>query len=129
MDLLVQLLNIVAPPITFIIFIVLFPPFLVFKVASFVKRSLCAEDVAGKVVLITGASSGIGEHLAFEYARRGANLALVARRKDHLELVAAKASKLGSAKVITVQADVSKVGDCKRMVEETMEQFGKCKFH
>ncbi|KAF6161532.1 hypothetical protein GIB67_009411 [Kingdonia uniflora] len=43
-----------------------------------------AENVAGKVVLITGASSGIGEQKAYKYAKNGARLVLVARRKDCL---------------------------------------------
>ncbi|GJN21149.1 hypothetical protein PR202_gb08600 [Eleusine coracana subsp. coracana] len=46
------------------------------------------EDLRGKVVLITGASSGIGEELAYQYAEKGACLALVARRKQALDLVA-----------------------------------------
>ncbi|XP_011033351.1 PREDICTED: 11-beta-hydroxysteroid dehydrogenase-like 6 [Populus euphratica] len=79
-----KLLNIVFPLMIIISILVILPPYLVFKLLSYIKRSMFTENVAGKVVLITGASSGIGEGLAYEYARRGAGLALVARREDFL---------------------------------------------
>ncbi len=44
-------------------------------------------DFKSKVVLITGASSGIGKQTAIEFAKLGANIVLVARRKDKLEQV------------------------------------------
>ncbi len=44
-------------------------------------------DFKNKVVLITGASSGIGKQTAFEFAKLGANVILVARRKDKLQQV------------------------------------------
>ncbi|GAB2221371.1 hypothetical protein Drorol1_Dr00012547 [Drosera rotundifolia] len=83
------------------------------------------EKVAGKVVLITGASSGIGEHVAYEYARRGACLAFVARRKNLLQEVADRARYLESPDVIVIPADVSKVEDCKRFVDETVNHFAR----
>jgi len=72
--------------------------------------------VAGKVILITGASSGIGEYVAYEYAKRGARLALVARREDRLQAVADRARKLGSPEVVVVRADVSKVEELDHLV-------------
>uniref|UniRef100_A0A6N2NEU3 Uncharacterized protein n=1 Tax=Salix viminalis TaxID=40686 RepID=A0A6N2NEU3_SALVM len=92
---------------------------------SRIKRSINSEKVAGKVVLITGASSGIGEFLAYEYARRGACLALSARREERLRAVADKARELGSPDVIVVITDISKVEDCERFVNEAMNHFGK----
>lgn len=91
-------------------------------------RTVFSENVAGKVVLITGASSGIGENLAYEYARRGACLALCARREGILREVAEKALDLGSPEVISVPADVANIDDCKSFVEETVKRFGRCKF-
>ncbi|VVB00984.1 unnamed protein product [Arabis nemorensis] len=80
---------------------------------------------AGKVVLITGASSGIGEHVAYEYAKKGANLALVARREDRLEIVAETSRQLGSRDVLIICGDVTKVDDCMKFVHETISHFGK----
>nr|GEV50829.1 11-beta-hydroxysteroid dehydrogenase 1B-like [Tanacetum cinerariifolium] len=69
------------------------------------------EDVAGKVVLIVGASSGIGEHVAYEYAKRGACLVLAARRKHSLREVAGTAVSLGAPDAIAIRADVSNIED------------------
>ncbi|XP_011033350.1 PREDICTED: 11-beta-hydroxysteroid dehydrogenase-like 4A [Populus euphratica] len=117
-------LNIVFPLAMLILLLIILPPYLVFKLLSYIKRSIFSENVAGKVVLITGASSGIGEDLAYEYAVRGARLALVARREDRLRAVADKARNLGSPNVFHVRADVSKVEDCKRIIDETLNHFG-----
>ncbi|VAH47307.1 unnamed protein product [Triticum turgidum subsp. durum] len=63
------------------------PPYYVYRLTASFLGSVFPDSVSGKVVLITGASSGIGEHLAYEYAKRGANLALVARREASLREV------------------------------------------
>ncbi|KAF4377809.1 hypothetical protein G4B88_031475 [Cannabis sativa] len=57
------------------------------------------------------------------YGRRGACLALV-DIKDNLEEVKRKARKLGSPDVISIVADVTKVEDCKRFIDETVHHFG-----
>ncbi|NOZ04161.1 MAG: SDR family NAD(P)-dependent oxidoreductase, partial [FCB group bacterium] len=56
-------------------------------------------------VFITGASSGIGEHLAYAYARRGATIGLAARRIDRLSEIAGKCRELGG-KTFTYELDV-----------------------
>lgn len=68
-------------------------------------------------VLITGASSGIGEGLAREYARRGARLALVARRLERLEALANELRAAG-AEVSVHVGDVTIEGDIARVVKE-----------
>jgi short-subunit dehydrogenase len=68
-------------------------------------------------VFITGASSGIGAGLAREYARRGARLALLARRLDLLESLAAEVRSLG-AEVSVHQGDVTRDGDVARALDE-----------
>lgn len=59
-----------------------------------------------KVILITGASSGIGKQTAIEFAKRGANLILVARRKNKLELIANELEKFNIT-ILVCQCDVS----------------------
>jgi short-subunit dehydrogenase len=66
--------------------------------------------------------------LAYEYAVRGARLALVARREDRLRAVADKARNLGSPDVFQVRADISKVEDCRRIIDETLNHFGQRKY-
>ncbi|KAL9831535.1 putative 11-beta-hydroxysteroid dehydrogenase [Arabidopsis thaliana] len=116
MDMLHTILNFLLPLLT-ISFLVLFYPFyLLIKLASCLIKHLRFEDVAGKVVLITGASSGIGEHVAYEYAKKGTKLALVARRKDRLEIVAETSRQLGSGDVIIIPGDVSNVEDLDHLI-------------
>ena len=67
------------------------------------------------------------QQLAYEYASKGACLALTARGKNRLEEVAEIAREVGSPNVVTVHADVSKPDDCRRIVDETISHFGRCK--
>ncbi|XP_054804464.1 11-beta-hydroxysteroid dehydrogenase A-like [Prosopis cineraria] len=125
MDLIHTFLNLVAPPFTFFSLALLLPAYWALKFFLCTLNSIFAENPAGKVVLITGASSGIGEYLAYEYGKRGARLALSARRENALGEVADRARDCGSPDVIIISADVSKVEDCSRMVDETVSHFGR----
>jgi hypothetical protein len=69
----------------------------------------------GKTVVITGASSGIGRAAALEFARRGANVVLAARRREKLDAVAAECRALG-VQATPVATDVSVRDDCERMI-------------
>ncbi len=77
----------------------------------------------GQVVFITGASSGIGAELAREFARRGAAVALTARRVDRLHTVAADVTKIGR-RVAVLPCDVTRDGDVERAVAETRAALG-----
>ena len=76
----------------------------------------------GKVIIITGASSGIGRALAKEFFSRGARLTLGARRIDKLEELK---SELQSSDMICVETDVAIEADCKRLIELTVEKYGR----
>lgn len=76
----------------------------------------------GKVVIITGASSGIGRALAVEYAKRGASLSLAARRIDQLHLLKAE---LPNTPVLTVRTDVSIESECKALIDLTIQTYGR----
>ncbi|KAL3839116.1 hypothetical protein ACJIZ3_023707 [Penstemon smallii] len=125
MDLIHKFLNLVAPPFTFFTLLLFLPPFQFFKFFLSVLGTLYGKDVAGKVVVITGASSGIGESLAYEYAKRGAILVLAASRETSLQEVADRARRLGAHDVVVVRADVSKAEDCRKVVDRAMNSFGR----
>jgi len=77
-----------------------------------------------KVVVITGASSGIGEAAAEQFAKKGANIVLVARRKDRLEEVEKKLSKY-SIKILVQVCDVSDKEQVKQMSEKVIDTFSR----
>src|SRR3972149_5779444 len=79
--------------------------------------------VRNKVIIITGASSGIGEAVAYELARERASVVLAARRISRLSQVAKKAAH--TAGVLVVDTDISKYGDVKRLVSRTLKRFGR----
>jgi len=79
------------------------------------------------VTIITGASTGIGEALAYQLAQQGAHLVLSARRMDELERVAEKVRAIGKtsgARAIAVACDVAKADDCKHLIEATVSEYG-----
>ena len=78
----------------------------------------------GKVVLITGASAGIGAAMAREFAREGANTVLVARRTERIEAMAAELTKAGRRSV-AVAGDVTQDGDIERAVALARKEFGR----
>lgn len=77
------------------------------------------------VVMITGASKGLGSELTFAFAQKGAKLAICARGEEILQEVKRKAEKLGASQVLAVKADVANSRDVERFVAMTEELYGK----
>jgi len=82
-------------------------------------------DFKNKVVIITGASSGIGKSCAEEFARRGASLVLGARQYVTLCEITADLEKKYAIKAVAVQTDVSRESDCEHLVKQAMVTFNK----
>jgi|SRR5579859_1030266 len=83
-------------------------------------------EIAGKVVIITGASAGIGAASARAFGRAGARLVLAARRLDRLQALAAEIERLKTgAEVLPLCADVSQQVDRQQLVEAARERFGR----
>ncbi|HWZ04282.1 MAG TPA: SDR family oxidoreductase [Mucilaginibacter sp.] len=78
-----------------------------------------------KIVIITGASSGIGKSLATEFAKRGANLVLGARQFVTLCELAQSLEKEYGIKAVAVQCDVTHEKDCDHLIKQTLVTFGK----
>ena len=82
------------------------------------------DQLTGKTILITGASSGIGESAAHLFAREGANVVITARRKAELDRVAEDIAA-GGGNVLAFQADTTDAGELERAVAATLERWGR----
>jgi len=76
-----------------------------------------------KIVIVTGASSGIGLATAKEFARHGSKVVLAARSADKLAEIETEMRVLGF-EVISCPTDVSKEEECRRLIEKTVEKYG-----
>lgn len=88
------------------------------------KSNQLPSPLAQKTVIITGASSGIGEFTAYAFSSENCNLVLVSRTMEALNRVAAKCTTLGAANVLTVICDVSDEAACEKLINEAVYRFG-----
>lgn len=79
----------------------------------------------GRVVIITGASSGIGKACAIEFAKRGANVVLAARQYVKLCEISQEIHDQYGVKTLAVQVDVSVEEDCKSLISQAMNVMGR----
>ncbi|NUM51784.1 MAG: SDR family oxidoreductase [Flavobacteriales bacterium] len=78
----------------------------------------------GKVVIITGASSGIGRSCAFSFGKAGAKVVISARNAENLKNAELSLLKEG-IETLAVQSDVAQKEDCKKLIDETIHKFGR----
>src|SRR5882724_4784680 len=88
-----------------------------------IERSAMAEmrgRLSGKVAVVTGASQGLGEHLARDLAASGAAVAVAARNGERLEAVQRSIEAQGG-RALAVPTDISSESDCKLLIERVHE--------
>jgi NADP-dependent 3-hydroxy acid dehydrogenase YdfG len=88
------------------------------------ERNPMSNNIAGKVVVITGASSGLGEATARMLGAQGATVVLGARRVDRIVALADEIVKAGG-RALALQTDVTRSEDVKRLVDAAVEKFGR----
>jgi NAD(P)-dependent dehydrogenase (short-subunit alcohol dehydrogenase family) len=81
-------------------------------------------DFTGKVVLVTGGTSGIGRETALQFARSGARVVVAGRRQPEGDAVAREIAAAGG-EALFVQADLSREEDVQRLVDRTLQRFGR----
>jgi 3-oxoacyl-[acyl-carrier protein] reductase len=80
-------------------------------------------SLEGKVAVVTGASRGLGRAIAEEFAKAGADLVVNYNKTPAQDLIDFAASQ--GRRAVAVQADVSQVADCERLIDEAIKSFGK----
>ncbi len=83
-----------------------------------------SEPIKGKVIVITGASSGLGEAAARHLSHQGASVALGARRAGRIEALAAELTAVGG-QALAVTTDVTHSEQVKRLVDTAVERYGR----
>lgn len=82
-------------------------------------------NLKGRVAVVSGASSGLGQQMALAFARQGASLVILARRTERLEEFKPKLIKAGAPDVLAVKCDVTSTDDINNAAEQTERYFGK----
>ena len=82
-------------------------------------------DLKGKIAVVSGASSGLGQQMALAFARQGASLVILARRIERLDEFKPKLIKAGAKEVLALKCDVTLTEDIDAVAKATEEKFGK----
>jgi NAD(P)-dependent dehydrogenase (short-subunit alcohol dehydrogenase family) len=85
---------------------------------------MTSYDLEGKVAVVTGASSGLGEQFAHALAESGASIVLAARRGELLRRLADELAERHGVRALAVETDVGREQDVVRLVERTVEDLG-----
>lgn len=81
------------------------------------------SDFQQKIVLVTGASTGVGEGIARELVKRGAKVAITGRNAELLRKAINELDPTGDS-VLAIEADVRKLNDCRQMIDTVLDKFG-----
>lgn len=92
--------------------------------SSITQKGYGVDNIRGKVIVITGASSGLGEATARHLAAQGATVVLGARRLDRIEALAAELSA-GGSQALAVQTDVTRSAQVQALVDAAIARFGR----
>ena len=82
-------------------------------------------SLKGRVAVVSGASSGLGQQMALAFARQGADLAILARRVERLEKFKPELEKAGGGKVIAIKCDVTSTKEVNAAAEKVEKEWGK----
>jgi short-subunit dehydrogenase len=82
------------------------------------------NQMKDKIVVITGASSGIGKALAYEFGQKGATVVLASRNLSMLQWIVADLQRL-EIQALAVQTDVTIENDCRMLIEKTLLRYGR----
>ncbi|XP_071477928.1 hydroxysteroid 11-beta-dehydrogenase 1-like protein [Diadema antillarum] len=93
-------------------------------VATSAKTLAKYREISGKRVIVTGASTGIGEQLAYWYSRLGARVLITARRETVLEQVAKRCKELGAQDASYIPLDMGRLEDTKALIHEAEKRLG-----
>lgn len=95
-----------------------------YQTYKILSRDEKIKDLKDKVVVITGASSGIGKAYAIDFAKYGSKIVLAARRTEKLEELANELKEKYNTENMVVTTDVSKKEDSNNLIEKALEKFG-----
>ncbi|XP_030583795.1 hydroxysteroid 11-beta-dehydrogenase 1-like protein [Archocentrus centrarchus] len=104
--------------------IILISVVVAFLASRWTAHRFDAESLRGAKVLVTGSSKGIGEQMAYHYARFGAKIVITGRREKALKQVAEECLSLGAQKAFYIAADMSNESDTDRVVDFALEKLG-----
>ena len=82
-------------------------------------------NLKGRVAVVSGASSGLGQQMALALARQGADLVILARRMERLEEFKPKLVEAGAGKVLALKCDVTSTDDINAAAKAAEKEFGK----
>ena len=90
------------------------------------KQSMLRDDaLKGKTILVTGGGSGLGKSMGQYFLQLGANLVITSRKLDKLQQSADELEKATGGKVLALQSDVRKYDEVEKVVQQSIEKFGK----